>query len=239
MSVRPMILITTRFDHKTSDFAARDAYAEAVSRAGGTPVQAREHSELADALRTGNTDNIDALAAVTDGLILSGGDDIEPRLYGQARHPATSGVDKNCDAAEIALCRAFISRGKPVLGICRGMQALNVAMGGDLIQDIPARFGLERSYHSDRAQRHSIDVEVNSWLGKLFGGSMMVNSTHHQCVDRLADGFAAAAHAGPVIEAMERGDALGVQFHPERMLDEGMLPIFEDFIGRCKHAPVV
>lgn len=237
--MQPSLIITTCYTAGDDAFGKRDAYAEAVARAGGLPVQARDDDALAGLLRTGQTDDINAMVGRFDGLILSGGGDISPKHYGQRPHPETGEPNHECDAAEMTLCRAFVRAGKPVLGICRGMQVLNVAMGGDLIQDIPSRYGLEPALHGDRTLRHTVEVAAYSWLERLFGARLVTNSSHHQAVGRVALGFAVAARLGAVIEAMERGNVLGVQFHPERMLDEGMLPLFEDFIGRCSYAAVV
>jgi len=113
------------------------------------------------------------------------------------------------------------------------MQVMNVATGGGLIQDIPAILDIPRNVHHGESVRHDITIRPGTWLHSLVGPEIETNSLHHQSVDGVSPGFSVVAFTGPVIEAMERGNLLGTQFHPERMLDEGMVPFFEDFIYRC------
>ena len=230
---KPKIIITARYETDRSKFSGRQAYIEAIHRGGGIPVHPDDEVQLAEMIRNGDSENADLLAEKYDGLLLPGGEDIAAHFFGQESHPASGSPDELLDSAELELCRAFLRVNKPVLGICRGMQVLNVATGGVLIQDIPSLLDLPNDVHNNSAARHEIDIESGTWLYQLFGNQIKTNSTHHQCVDGVAEGFTAVARAGPVIEAMERGNAFGVQFHPERMLDEGMLPLFEDFITRC------
>ncbi|MCL2628687.1 MAG: gamma-glutamyl-gamma-aminobutyrate hydrolase family protein [Oscillospiraceae bacterium] len=233
---KPNIIITARYLTGRGEFEGRPTYSNAVSRGGGIPILPDDDEELAKILREGLVEYAEMLAEQYDGLILSGGGDVAAHFFNQEHHPASNPPDEILDAAELALCRAFIALNKPVLGICRGMQVLNIAMGGELIQDIPALLNLKpgiHNTHNGKQARHIIDIVSGTWLYDLVGSQIEVNSFHHQCVDGVAAGFTVAARAGIVIEAMERGNALGVQFHPERMLDEGMLPLFEDFIERC------
>jgi len=231
----PNIIVTARFLSDNSAFADRTLYAEAVRKGGGVPVMPEDDSELAGLLSQGLIEYAEALADRYDGLLLTGGGDIASHFYNQEHHPASNPPDEVLDRAELALAHAFIDAGKPILGICRGMQMINVAMGGDLIQDIPDLLGLDLEVHNDDLTRHVIKVRTDSWLYYLFGSEINANSTHHQCLGVVAPGLSVAAQIGPVIEAVEKGNILGVQWHPERMLDEGMLPLFEDFIKRCSY----
>ena len=231
----PNIIVTARFLSDNSAFADRTLYAEAVRKGGGVPVMPEDDSELAGLLSQGLIEYAEALADRYDGLLLTGGGDIASHFYNQEHHPASNPPDEVLDRAELALTHAFIDAGKPILGICRGMQMINVAMGGDLIQDIPDLLGLNLEVHNDDQTRHRVKVRTDSWLYYLFGSEINANSTHHQCLGVVAPGLSVAAQIGPVIEAVEKGNILGVQWHPERMLDEGMLPLFEDFIKRCSY----
>jgi len=230
----PKIVITTRYNPTRREFGAQDAHAQSVEAAGGIPVQAVDDRMLSDLLRTGDTSNVDAIAELYDGLILTGGGDISARFFGQTKHPESSEPDETRDVAEIELCRAFINAGKPVFGINRGMQVINVAMGGDLIQDIPDLMDIDSSIHSGNTT-HIIDIMQGSWLYTMFGSSIRTSSNHHQAVGILADGFTVAAQTGPVIEAIENGNTLGIQFNPDRSGANVSSPIFKDFITRCSH----
>jgi len=232
----PEIIVTSRFVPTTGRFTDRPNYVEAIRRSGGIPVFPDDDPELASILRKGTTEYAeyaDILAERYDGLLLTGGGDIAAHFFNQEHHPAANPPDEILDEAELALCRAFIMAGKPVLGICRGMQILNVATGGGLIQDIPDILGIPLNVHYGESARHDINVRPGTWLHSLLGPNVETNSLHHQSVNGVSPGFTVVAYTGPVIEAMERGNLLGTQFHPERMLDEGMEPFFEEFIYRC------
>lgn len=176
------------------------------------------------------------------GLLLCGGGDIESALYGQEDR-GSQPPDRERDRAELALFRAFFEAGKPILGICRGMQLINVALGGTLIQDLPAG---QRPFHGggkgDRV--HPVRALENSLLHSLYGPVFSVNSSHHQAVDRLGSGLRATAWAeSGFAEAVDLPGypLLGVQFHPERMsfgrrrLDtvDGAA-LFTWFVGVCR-----
>lgn len=160
-----------------------------------------------------------SLAKSCDGLLLPGGGDIDPARYGQS--PAGSETpDPQRDEAELSLVADFLSWGKPLLGICRGVQMLNVALGGTLIQDIPT--ALDHKRDPDQGdQVHLVTVPESSFLYPLYGGELAVNSAHHQALDVLGSGLRLAARSQKdgVIEAVEAPDkrAYGVQWHPERM----------------------
>ncbi len=154
-----------------------------------------------------------------DGLLLAGGGDLDSALFGQARQ-GSNPPDPVRDRAELALFRAFFQAGKPILGICRGMQVINVALGGDLIQDLPSTL---RPFHAPSGEEdlvHPIRAAEEGFLYPLYGPVFPVNSWHHQAVGRLGEGLRASAWAeGGFAEALEHTHlpVLGVQFHPERM----------------------
>ena len=168
----------------------------------------------------------DAMLDGMDGLVLTGGEDIDPRHYGLRAHPALGDVHAGRDSFELALVRAAMARRLPTLAICRGIQIANVALGGTLVQDLPSEWpgALQHEGTWPRDQRvHGVRVEACSRLAKSLGAEKLtVNSFHHQAVASLAPGLIAVAHAPDgVIEGVEwTGDdwwMLGVQWHPEEL----------------------
>lgn len=152
------------------------------------------------------------LADRFDGLLLSGGGDLSADLFGQQKHIKSSPPDQRRDTEEFALIQAFCAKKKPILGICRGIQVLNVFFGGDLVQDVPN--------HNNSS--HKIKLMPDTFLNKLYGNEITVNSYHHQAIGRLAHGFSALAYSKDgVIEAIMHNKLpiLAVQWHPERMID--------------------
>ncbi len=184
-------------------------YVDRVAEAGGVPVLL---SPVA---------GIDDVVSALDGLIISGGPDVEPHRYGAAPDPQTVVMRPDRDAAEFALFRAALSIGRPVLGICRGMQLINVALGGTLIQHLPDVVGHDGHSPVPGAMgEHKVSVDPASRLAAIIGtGPAVVPTHHHQGVDRLADGLVATAWAEDgLIEAFELDQAslaIGVQWHPE------------------------
>ena len=173
------------------------------------------------------------LMAEHSGLLVTGGGDIHPRLWDEEEpvHPKAR-VDDGRDALEGPLVQEAWRLGIPILGICRGEQVLNMALGGSLVQDIPSRFGCPLEHHRTRQPlAHSVHLEPASRLAALLEREVCeVNSSHHQAVDQVAPGFRAAAwhletslEGAPLVEAIEACDpdrwALGVQWHPEEMVD--------------------
>jgi len=175
-----------------------------------------------------------------DGLILCGGNDISPEMYGETINGAVD-IDKNRDKAEYELLKLFIEAKKPVMGVCRGHQFINIALGGSLYQDIP-----EAALHKrkgDIYSVHSVVAQKDSICGRLYGESFYVNSAHHQAIKTLADGLKTTLLAGDIIEGFEHVNLpiFGVQFHPERMCFSQKRSdtvdgskIFEYFINLCK-----
>lgn len=197
-------------------YQANQAYCAALALSGGAPVLIPSIDDL-DALR--------ALFDSLDGLLLPGGADIGPSIYGARPHPRLGAVDSARDRAELALAQWALAEQKPVLGICRGQQLLNVASGGTLFQDIPSEIprALRHRVEQRNAMAHTIDVEPDSRLADLLGTTRtMVNSLHHQALRDLAHGWQLTAQAPDgVIEGIERLDhrfAVAVQFHPEELV---------------------
>lgn len=154
------------------------------------------------------------LAANCDGLLVPGGADVDPARYGQ-KNTASVGIDPDRDRDELTLIRQFLALEKPILGICRGHQILNVALGGDLIQDLPGH----RQRPDGVDEVHPVGVE-HPFLGQLYGDTFVSNSAHHQAIGRLGEGLRVTCRSGEgIIEGVihENGRIIGVQFHPERM----------------------
>lgn len=214
--------------NRVIDGSDRD-YSRAVQTAGGVPV-------LVPA--TSGTD-LDALLARLDGLVLSGGGDVDPESYGAQPSPATGGVDPDRDSAEFRLLRAALDRGMPVLGVCRGCQVVNVALGGTLVQHLPDVTDVEHFHREPRDWiSHTVEVVAGSALHKIVGrDELEVNSIHHQAVERLAPSLRAVACAPDgVIEAVEDPERylLAVQWHPESLVPAGPhLALFEWLTAAC------
>jgi len=234
----PIIGITGRTDQSArlpniSLFSIAQPYVQAVELSGGAPVIIPPHLE-----ETG----LRAVFERLDGLILSGGGDILPALFGEEDSGLLWLVDERRDRAELALARWTLAEELPLLAICRGAQVLNVAAGGTLIQDIPTQIPAALS-HSTVAGRplpavaHTVEVGAESQLAALVGGGELgVNSAHHQAVKDVGDGLAVTARAPDgVIEGLEAPDhpfCVGVQWHPEVMVESHpvMSRLFEGLV---------
>ena len=238
MTIRPRIGITARAGGSTHP--AYRPYAAAVDAAGGEPVWL-EPETLA------GTDPHEVLRDL-DGLLLSGGVDIDPARFGEAVLPdASVETDPQRDAAELPLARAALDADLPVLGICRGIQTLAVAAGGSLHQDL-GLLGHEPELHQQRkagkddtATAHPVRIEPGSRLARaLGGGEQVVNSFHHQAVRDVPSGFVVTARSPDgVIEGFEdpaRTFTLGVLWHPERMVDRhpGQRKLFAAFVEAAR-----
>jgi putative glutamine amidotransferase len=223
--VRPLIGIPCLWDEPRSDqhvprFGHNQAYVYAVARAGGLPILLPLLTEFSLLRET-----YDRL----DGILLGGGDDVHPVHFGEEPHPKTVLVPPASDEVELTLTRWALDEGKPVLGICRGHQVLNVAAGGTLYQDLPSQYptplGIDHTRKPDRPRDlpvHTITPAPGTRLAVILGpGPLPVNSSHHQAVRDLAPTFVASAWAPDgVLEGLEQpGSAfcVGVQFHPEEM----------------------
>ncbi len=232
MGVRkPLIGISCNWRAEEDGFGALqmdDAYARAVSRAGGIPVL----------IPTGA--DADALADQLDGLLIPGGADIDPQLFGEEPHPTVRIVARPRFEMEWALVRAFEQRRKPILGICYGAQLLNVWRGGSLHQHLPdlpfVTLKHRREPDEPALPRHPVQLERDSRLHELIGQEQFeIVSAHHQAVKAVGRGLRVVAHSPDgVIEAVEDASLpffIGVQWHPERDPDSPAThALFEAFI---------
>lgn len=217
-SRRPRIGITSRYHMLASPHTVlRRVYIDAVTKAGGMPIVLPILHAIDDF-----SEWIDGL----DALILSGGEDLNPLLFGEEPEYGLGQVDTVRDDWEVPLVRQWLLSGKPLFAICRGIQTLAVAAGGKIIQDIPKHFPNawrheQKGLRGDRA--HSIQIEAQTTIADLLetSGRIEVNSIHHQTVAEAPDGFRVSARAGDgIIECIESADGscvFGVQWHPEEM----------------------
>jgi len=213
--MRPLIGITLGDDDRRRGLQVlRQDYVRSVEEAGAVPV----------ALPAGRPEDATGVLERLDGLVLSGGVDVDPALYGDAPHPRLRRVDRRRDDFELALVVEALRRELPILAICRGHQVLNVAMGGTLVQDIPSEFegGIDHDAPGRRWRRvHRVDIVPGSRLHEVLGRvTVSVNSFHHQAVGRLGRGLVVSARSerDGLIEGIEFPElpfVIGVQWHPE------------------------
>jgi putative glutamine amidotransferase len=209
--VNPLVVIVGRQSHEAQGvrgepFAAGQAYFRAVERAGGTPLMLPPISGLID--------DIPDLLARVDAVVFHGGGDIDPRRYGQtATEESLYGIVPEHDEMELAMIAAAVDADKPVLAICRGMQVLNVALGGTLVQDI----GSEDHWHRFTA----VDLDAGSRVAKAMGteAPAQCHCVHHQALDQLGNGLRVVGrHADGILHAVEHDTArwiVAIQWHPE------------------------
>lgn len=217
---RPAIAITIGYDQRRSGFfLLRQDYVRAVELAGGLPI----------VVAPGKAEDAAVLLARMDGLLLTGGSDLDPALYGEERHASVTHVVRERDDFEIALAQTALGRDLPLLAICRGQQVLNVATGGTLVQDIPSQVsrGVDHDPERERWEvAHDVEIMPGTRLRALLGTDQVsVNSFHHQSVKDLGRGLTVSARTprDGVIEGVEasgRRFALGVQWHPEGLWNQ-------------------
>jgi putative glutamine amidotransferase len=201
-------------------------YADAVHSGGGAALL----------LPPGRPESAGAVLAGLDGLILAGGADVDPNRYGAAPHLRTDRPRPDRDEWEFVLAEAAIRRGTPVLGVCRGLQVLNVLLGGTLVQHLPDRVGTDAHCQAAGVMTdHRVRVDPASWVGSVVGPAAEVAAHHHQGVDRLADGLVAVGWAEDgVVEAVELPGpswVKAVQWHPEARAGE---PLVAAFVEICR-----
>lgn len=219
MTFRPLVAVTTTMaaggSHGLPRVQLNAQYLAALEAAGATPLPLTPaHSD----------ESVRRILSVCHGLLLSGGEDVEPWRYGQAPHSALGEVNPARDVMEIAAVHEAVGRRMPLLAICRGIQLLNVAMGGTLFQDIPSQLGgdlLHEQAAPWNERWHAGRVQPGSTLERIFGtGELHINSFHHQAIRDLAPGLRATVWAQDgVIEGVEGTEhpwMCGVQWHPER-----------------------
>lgn len=239
----PLIGITTSVspDTERRDAVPRAhlnrAYVSAVQGAGGAPVLLPPYLDGAA---------LDALWGRLDGLVLSGGGDVAPARFGEAPHPTVDGVSEARDLLELELADRAVAEGLPLLAICRGVQVLNVALGGSLIQDIASQTSSSIA-HTQAAPRHEpthqvkVTVEGTTLGAVVDAAELPVNSFHHQALKRLGRGLRDVAWASDgVVEGVDlpgaRGLVLGVQWHPEDLVghDAAARRLFQALVAAAR-----
>jgi putative glutamine amidotransferase len=205
-------------------------YADAIARAGGAPI-------AFPPLEPYERDPALALEVI-DGLLLTGGRDIDARSYGAERHPANDAGDPMRDRVELALGRAALERGLPILGVCRGMQMLNLVGGGGIDQHLDDPDQIHRG-DPGAFVSHGVAAVEGTRLASIIGTDLVeVRSHHHQGVEPLADGFVVAARSEDGltegVEAPDRGFCVSVLWHPEEDLDGGGLKLYEALVAAAR-----
>jgi len=237
-AIYPLIGIPCRLDQSgrsgSTVFAQSQSYVEPITAASGAPVLIPLNLDKG-ALR--------AIYERLDGLLLAGGVDVHPRYYGETVHEKCDRIEEERDTVELTLTRWALNEGLPILGICRGIQVLNVTAGGTLYQDIASQLpgALKHDFWSGYPRNylaHQVTISSDSKLAGILGQRQVaVNSGHHQAVRDLAPTFQAVAWTPDgIIEAIESRDhpfALGVQWHPEELLEDApsMRRLFEEFVS--------
>lgn len=221
---------TSVINQKLMDFVPRPAI-NGVLNAGGIPIS----------LPYLPKEEINGLLERLDGVIFTGGPDVDPTFMGEEPIPELGITNRNRDLFEIALVRTAVAKHVPILGICRGAQIINVALGGNVYQDLASQYPRKILKHYQSAPgdqpTHFVSINHDSKLFKTIGDNVFVNSRHHQAIKDVPEGLQIVATASDgVIEAIENKDASvqAVQWHPENMWqhDSRQLQIFKDFIDR-------
>jgi putative glutamine amidotransferase len=232
---RPLIAVSAPIEELPTAFGAQDcmkltaAYTDAVYAAGGLPVilpvTANPPENLLDRM---------------DGLVLTGGGDLDPGLYRESPDASVYGIRRDRDAFEVALYREAVQHEIPILAICRGMQLVNVLRGGRLVQNIETDIDHWQTTAAAEAS-HKVDLTPNSRLAAAFGATVVgVNSYHHQGLRELGEGLRVTAWCGDVIEGVEATDAtlVAVQWHPEQMarVNPQQAALFASFVQEAATA---
>lgn len=239
---KPIILIPTPVqDPEMRRFAMGKNYIRSLIECGAVPLMLPTALDL---------QSMREMYEQADGVLFAGGSDIDPAYFNEAPHAETYGIDAERDRAEVALTQWAMQDDKPAFSICRGIQVVNVALGGSLIQDIPTQWHsavtLEHRGHKVGAARdqvlHEICVEPNCKLAAIIGaGDVGTNSFHHQAVGRVADGLVVTSRAADgIIESVEAPNKrwfIGVQWHPEEMTESrpDMMALFHSFVDASSH----
>lgn len=232
----PIILISSfATEEANAVYKLNDTYVNAIYKAGGIPFILPCTADLEVCKKA---------VEIADAVIIPGGADVSPYMYGEAPVRQVTYARRTNDLFDIELIKLAIAANKPLLGVCRGLQIINVALGGSLYQDIPSQIPNSQCHLQDSCMRdepfHFVNVEPGSRFAKIFGmDKIETNTYHHQCIKDLAKGLKAVGHtADGVIELIEGTDAniLGVQFHPECMRERyaHMHNVFVEFIADAK-----
>lgn len=228
--MKPVIALSARDTtiRNTQGYYLQESYMNAITAAGGTyigvvPTQDHKYDHIAD---------------VCDGLILCGGGDIDSKYFNETLHEKAELVKENIDEMDFKLIEAFLNRKKPILGICRGHQVLNVYYGGSLIQDIPSAIKSDLCHSQKEARNigtHEVKLTKDSFLG-MKDDIIVCNSFHHQAIKELGNSLEVlAVSPDGIIEAIQNDEVMGVQWHPECMIEQDVhLQIIKTLINKCQ-----
>lgn len=234
---KPIIGITAGFSGKVGpkgSYTIGGDYVKSVVLAGGCPAVLPITTDLT---------MIKAYVDFIDGYLMPGGEDLSPQLYGEEPVRGVTYFNATKDFFEMEMTKACVAAGKPIFGVCRGMQILNVVFGGSLIQDIPSQYKTEISHVGSMEARdalyHSVHFTPGSRLHKIMGEKVLANSFHHQAVKDVAEGFVITGRSPDgIAEGMEseKYKAYAVQFHPENLAQtyEEFVPLFAALVEDCK-----
>lgn len=233
---KPLIGITTfngKNDYGRPMSGVQHTYIRAVTLGGGLPI-------LIPAILS--EEDLNDLYSRLDGVLFSGGGDVSLKYFNGVDHPAISDVDERRDITELSLLKQSVNDGKPFLAICRGVQVMNVALGGTLHTHIPDQVNTTIQHDNDEFTEiiHPVNIAEDSRSAEIFGETLLhVNSLHHQGLKDIASGLTVVGHAPDgVIEAVELSShpyAIGVQWHPEWLTDQPvMLRLFKSFVDATK-----
>jgi putative glutamine amidotransferase len=227
----PLIGVTTSIQSKTNDYCLRHEYITAIRLAGGLPM-----------LIPPGEPNLNIILEWVDGIILTGGGDLDPATYNGTNHPTIYNVNRERDRFELSLAKLALETDIPILGICRGLEILVVASGGKLVPHLPDEFGekiIHRQTQSCPAE-HNVHIIPGTHLANIIGaGETKVVSWHHQAASNIPEGWRLAATAADgVIEALEHEEhpwAFAIQWHPEIALNDARQQrIFRAFINTAQ-----
>ncbi|ASN04586.1 gamma-glutamyl-gamma-aminobutyrate hydrolase family protein [Virgibacillus necropolis] len=234
--MKAMIGVTSSMDINEEEYMVASENVNGIVQAGGVPIMLPNLVDEA---------TITQIANSIDGLYATGGGDIDPTLFGEEPHPNLGIIIPSRDIFEVLLMKKMLEMGKPILAICRGCQILNIAVGGDMYQDIYAQIDRDLIQHNQKAPKghgsHYVTVSEGSLLYQLTGvDTLKVNTMHHQANRKVINPFVVSGKANDgIIEAIEsssHGFVLGLQWHPEKMAttgDEASLKIFKGFVEAC------
>ena len=232
ISGNQLLQVTTAFEGNSVSYTPHN-FVSGVQAAGASPL----------ILPVGTEEDAERYVSLIDGLILTGGHDVNPMHYGEAPHSKLQAIFPQRDLFDLALLKAAIKKGIPVLGICRGMQIVNVYYGGSLYQDLDSQYEQALIQHVQRSSFnipiHMVSVEKDSYIAEITGESLMVNSFHHQALKEVGKGLRVVANSPDgIIEAVEDmgSNVVAIQWHPETMIphDAVSQAFFNDLVARAE-----
>lgn len=228
--MKPIIALSSRdgIMYKTDAYFVQQSYMNALEKANANYIAVVPNKEH----------DYEHIVKMCDGLLICGGADSHSKYYNQELHEKADIVKENIDEMDLKLMELFLKAKKPILGICRGHQVINIYYGGSLIQDIPSQYETSIKHRQKEARNvgtHSVVLTKDSLLGKK-GESYSVNTFHHQNIDQLGESLEVIAYSEDgLIEAIQNDAVFGVQWHPECMIeDEFHMNIIQSFVDKCK-----